>query len=80
MKKDKIVYVSILIIGILIGIIIQNGVNILYSKNLKNSLDVNIKISQGERFIQIDNQSNIPEDNIIIDYDGSISKKINKIK
>ena len=79
MKKDKIVYVSILIIGILIGIIIQNGVNILYSKNLKNSLDVNIKISQGENFIQINNQSNLPE-NAIIDYDGSISKKINQTK
>lgn len=77
MKKNIILISLVLIIGILIGIIIQNGFNLLYSKNLKNSLDLNIKISQGQSFIREDNISEIPN-NAIVDYDGSISKKINQ--
>lgn len=77
MRKDlRVALILVFFIGLFLGLIIQNAFNILYAKELKNSLDINLKISQGKTIINNDNESQIPE-NAIIDYNGELNKKFN---
>ena len=79
MKKNTTLIIMIFLLGLVSGLIIQNFFNVIYSEKLENSLELDIKISQGEKFQIQENITNIP-DGAIIDDDGSISRKINQTK